>query len=292
MNYSRQCIHSLLFFGLIWQLGSVALSDIPVGTPGHGEVGILIDHVNGDLVAYSNGIPMTSLNFRSESELFSLHGRSEDLNGLFDTYSPSQVFKLDTNGFEEFFVADAFEPEIVFSQIQEDLTVTGSLLGGAPLTAFLVPLGPPNLLGDFDGSNTLDVHDINALNLAILNESTAPQFDLTNDGIVDGLDRVYWVHQLKSTSFGDANLDGVFDASDLVQVFQLAQYEDDIRSNSNWESGDWNGDLDFTSSDLVVAYQDLGYADAAVVATVPEPTVIFNALALLVVFYIFRNFVS
>ena len=54
---------------------------------------------------------------------------------------------------------------------------------------------------------------------------------------------------------GDANGDGVFDSSDLVLVFQQAEYEDGIAGNSTWEDGDWNGDGEFDTSDLVAAFK-------------------------------------
>jgi hypothetical protein len=53
---------------------------------------------------------------------------------------------------------------------------------------------------------------------------------------------------------GDANLDGAFDSTDLVLVFQAGQYEDAIAGNSVWSTGDWDGDGDFTTSDLVMAF--------------------------------------
>ena len=55
----------------------------------------------------------------------------------------------------------------------------------------------------------------------------------------------------------------MFDSSDLVQVFQRAEYEDQLQGNSTWEDGDWDGDGDFTSSDLVLAFQSGGYQMAA-----------------------------
>ena len=64
---------------------------------------------------------------------------------------------------------------------------------------------------------------------------------------------------------GDANRDGVFNSSDLVQVFQRGEYEDEIIDNSTWEDGDWNGDGDFTTADLVLAFQSGGYQAAAVI---------------------------
>jgi hypothetical protein len=82
------------------------------------------------------------------------------------------------------------------------------------------------------------------------------------------------VAELKKTYFGDANLDGVFNTSDFVSVFQIGEYEDAAAGNSNWSEGDWNGDADFNSSDFVAAFQDGGFEKGprAAVAAVPEPT--------------------
>ena len=54
---------------------------------------------------------------------------------------------------------------------------------------------------------------------------------------------------------GDANSDGVFDTFDLVHVFQLGKYEDDVTGNTSFEEGDWDGDGDFTSEDIVLAFR-------------------------------------
>ncbi len=53
---------------------------------------------------------------------------------------------------------------------------------------------------------------------------------------------------------GDANLDGVFDAADLILVFQAGQFEDGLVGNSVWATGDWNGDGEFDTSDIIAAY--------------------------------------
>ncbi|MCA9211800.1 MAG: trypsin-like serine protease [Planctomycetales bacterium] len=58
-----------------------------------------------------------------------------------------------------------------------------------------------------------------------------------------------------SIGYGDANLDGVFNSSDLVKLFQRGEFEDSIQGNSNWQDGDWDGDGDFTTRDLVLAFQ-------------------------------------
>ncbi|MCA9166226.1 MAG: hypothetical protein KDB23_01100 [Planctomycetales bacterium] len=91
------------------------------------------------------------------------------------------------------------------------------------------------------------------------------------DTIVAAEDREAFVHDLAHTWFGDANFDGMFNSSDLVQVFVQGQYEDDIVGNSRWQDGDWNGDHEFTSSDLVAAFQDGGYEMGTRAAVVPEP---------------------
>ncbi len=51
--------------------------------------------------------------------------------------------------------------------------------------------------------------------------------------------------------------------------------------NSGWAQGDWNGDGDFDSSDLVVAFQDAGYEKGlrGEVNGVPEPTSLTMLLA-------------
>ena len=73
-----------------------------------------------------------------------------------------------------------------------------------------------------------------------------------------------------------------------MAVFQAGEYEDDIEDNSSFEEGDWNGDGDFTSGDLVVAFKDGGYEKGPrpAPAAVPEPTgvsMMTVALALLAV---------
>lgn len=62
-----------------------------------------------------------------------------------------------------------------------------------------------------------------------------------------------------SLQAGDANGDGRFDSSDLIQVFQRGHYEDALVKNSTWADGDWNGDGEFDSSDLVAAFQTGAY---------------------------------
>jgi hypothetical protein len=113
--------------------------------------------------------------------------------------------------------------------------------------------------GDFDTDGALGATDIDLLSAQVRAVSTDPDYDLNGDGAVDDLDRGVWVHELKRTHFGDADLDGEFASPDLVQVLASGQYEDDVALNSTWGTGDWSGDGEFASGDLVLALADGGY---------------------------------
>ena len=45
----------------------------------------------------------------------------------------------------------------------------------------------------------------------------------------------------------------------MISVFSAGQYEDAIVGNSTGSTGDWNGDGDFESGDLIAAFSDGGY---------------------------------
>ena len=66
-----------------------------------------------------------------------------------------------------------------------------------------------------------------------------------------------WIHELKGTWIGDANLDGEFNSGDFVQVFAAGKYE--TGDFAGWEEGDFTGDWQFNGSDLVDAFVDGGY---------------------------------
>jgi ELWxxDGT repeat protein len=133
--------------------------------------------------------------------------------------------------------------------------------------------GPPDLRGDFNGNGVLDVADVDGLTRRLGLRRTVP-YDVDGNLQVDLEDHRIWVKDLRRTWFGDANLDGEFNSSDLVDVFATGQYEDSVENNSTWASGDWDADGDFTSGDLVKAFQDGGYEAGMrpAVAAVPEPS--------------------
>ena len=150
--------------------------------------------------------------------------------------------------------------------------------------------------GDFneDGEITADDYDLFSRYLGASFENDCDfrtgMMDLARDGAISFLDepdRVVWVKDIKGTWFGDANLDGEFNSTDLVVLFEAGEFEDRFARNSGWATGDWNGDRDFDSADLVLAFQDGGYerGPLPLANTVPEPqsvTVFLAALVLLV----------
>ena len=139
---------------------------------------------------------------------------------------------------------------------------------------------PPGVPGDFDGDLALTAADIDALSEAIRVADTDMKFDLNGDSVNDQADRTTWVSELKNTYFGDSNLDGEFNSSDLVTIFSVGKFETGVAAG--WGDGDWNGDGEFNSSDFVTAFGDGGFENGPRAATsaVPEPsTVSLLALA-------------
>jgi hypothetical protein len=127
------------------------------------------------------------------------------------------------------------------------------------------------ILGDFDDNRVLDANDIDLLSRAVIAPAPDLVFDLNDDGQVNSADRTTWVHDIRGTYFGDADLDGEFNSSDLVSVLQSGLYY--AGDPAVWETGDWDGSGYFDSSDIVTAFVDGGYekglrTDAA---AVPEP---------------------
>ncbi len=123
-------------------------------------------------------------------------------------------------------------------------------------------------------------HDLDALTRAVRSATTWSLFDLNADGRVSLQDREWALREIYRSWFGDADLNQSFDEQDLLQVFQAGEYEDDLPGNSRWRTGDWNGDLEVDTQDLLLALQDGGYrrgaypADGLVVnepQPVPEP---------------------
>ena len=177
--------------------------------------------------------------------------------------------------------ADVWEAQLGINWLTRDLRgsrmADGTLYAG-PLT-FREVLDPTTLpeLGDVDGDGDVDADDIDAMSTAIFQGTNELSFDLDRDGRADGADRTFLLRDVLRVPLGDANLDGVFDSSDLVQVFQAGAYGDNPLAAVGWSAGDWDGDGVFNSRDLVAAmqqgsYEPSGTAGVASVS-VPEPRV-------------------
>ena len=95
-----------------------------------------------------------------------------------------------------------------------------------------------------------------------------PLSDRNQDGVWDVEDLNDLVKSGWNSSLGDANLDGRFNSSDLVQVLSAGKY--DAPLDSTWSEGDWNCDRRFTTHDFVVALSHGGYDVAAVAAAPPS----------------------
>ena len=107
------------------------------------------------------------------------------------------------------------------------------------------------IVGDLNADGAVNDTDIDQLAAAILDSLTDPWFDINQDRSVDRQDLDFLVRDILGANYGDSNLDGRVNSADIVLAFQAGGYEDHLVRNSRWASGDWNGDGEFTSDDLV-----------------------------------------
>ena len=136
----------------------------------------------------------------------------------------------------------------------------------------------------------LDAADIDTLT-ASLNSSYGSQFfDLNFDGQVDSVDRDILITDRLGSLPGDSNLNGQFTTSDLVVAFQGGKYENPEAGIASWTNGDWNGDQLFNSSDLVAAFMTGAFdANAASPSAVPEPNEVASLAIALASFVALRR---
>ncbi len=115
---------------------------------------------------------------------------------------------------------------------------------------------------DLDGSGVVDGHDLVLLQEAGRWPMAPFAFDLNSDGKVTVADVSVLVQSGLNSRFGDTNLDGRFDSSDLVQIFNSGSFG----RRAAWISGDFTGDGFFDSDDLVLAFQHGTYSNLDPVA--------------------------
>lgn len=127
------------------------------------------------------------------------------------------------------------------------------------------------LVGDYNGDGVLDDADVDLLSQALLAGLNNPDFDVDENGTLDGDDVVFWMTELLGTAVADANLDFSVDLLDLSILAASFGLED----GALLTDGDFNGDGALNLLDLSLLASDFGYTGTD---TVPEPTV-FGLLA-------------
>ena len=120
----------------------------------------------------------------------------------------------------------------------------------------------PTVPGDFNGDQAVNALDIDLLFAAT--QGTIPPasstFDVNGDGVVNSTpnttssDADHWVQVLKSTRYGDTNLDQKVNFADLVALAQHYR-----NPTGTWDEGDMDGTDGVTFSDLVLLAQNYGY---------------------------------
>jgi hypothetical protein len=176
-------------------------------------------------------------------------GAQEGAEGTYKVNGRSQAH-IDTGAFDGRFIEGVRGNILIFKDLI-DPSITIETDGFGPLNAISLVYCRP---GDFDGDGDVDVTDLEALNEAVKSGSSQFDFDVNFDLSVDFNDVLSWIKCSKGTCIGDVNLDGVFNSSDLIQLFAQGVYESG--ESATWTSGDWNGDFKFDSSDLLVAFQE------------------------------------
>jgi len=146
--------------------------------------------------------------------------------------------------------------------IQRTSAISNGIFSTSWRSAIPTP-GSPHYLafvpGDLTGGGVVNSRDIDRLFDAVQNRSDLLTFDINGDQAVDNADVDFLLNDILQSPVGDSNLDGFFDSTDLVMIFQAAEYEDDLVGNSTWAEGDWNGDGDFTTADFVAAFRSGKY---------------------------------
>jgi hypothetical protein len=251
--------------GMNLQLRTLGLTVSAIAEPGATRVRMLEAGAAGDVI---NG------RFDQLENLFEFEGEIM-LSTQESPFDLSQVAPItaDLLGIElsesggvisaEFSIDLSFQAAVAtaIGQIPIDIAIAGGVRG----------VGSSPVPGDIDGDGTVTAADIDAIYAAIRANPNDGAADLNQDGVANQADVKFLVNDILNTYFGDVDLDGEFNSSDLIAVFQLGQYEDDVALNSSWIGGDWDGDQEFTTVDFVIAFQDGGFEQGPRVLAVPEP---------------------
>ena len=126
------------------------------------------------------------------------------------------------------------------------------------------------LAGDTNGDDVIDSADIDVL-FANFGDDPPAECDLDGDGDADIDDVAYLLHHILGTEFGDINLDGYVDGTDLAIL--KANFG---AAGAGWAGGDFNGDAGVNGADLATLRTHFGFiatpASPAPVPPAAEPT--------------------
>lgn len=123
------------------------------------------------------------------------------------------------------------------------------------------------MLGDFNLNGELDANDMDLLSSVVWANTNDVAFELKGMGVVDGVDRVFWVEELKGTNFGDANLDGIVGFEDFLLL--SGAFDKAV----GWARGDTDGNLFVDFTDFLKLSANFGKGELfESAAAVPEPS--------------------
>jgi hypothetical protein len=141
---------------------------------------------------------------------------------------------------------------------------------------------------DLNLDGLVDTDDVDALVTEIVSGTHSPDFDLTDDQLVDGEDLEEWLVQAATVNLplgtspflpGDANLDGVVDGLDFI-VWNGSKFT----SVAAWSKGDFNADGIVDGLDFITWNDHKFTTSEDLVVGVPEPSpfvLLLVALAIL-----------
>ena len=196
----------------------------------------------------------------------------DNQRGPFDLTSVTNVFDFNRDG-----LVSSIDVIIARDNQTGPLNALPLITPAADSPAAALARERRSIPGDLNYDQTVDGDDIDLLWAGIRAGNTG--LDINIDGHVNLHDMRFLVEDILGTTIGDVNLDGAFDSRDLVHLFQVGEYEDDIRLNSTWTDGDFDLDGEFSSADLIIVFQFGGYgANSAAASSRPSATDIVSAV--------------
>lgn len=133
---------------------------------------------------------------------------------------------------------------------------------------FYVSPGPPGWRDDTSPASLSSIGYVRVRDVGPIARGDAGRIELNNGCLlqVNGVES-----ERREFPFGDSTKDGVFNSSDLVQVFAAGKYEQ-LDEFARWEEGDWNWDGRFSTRDIVDGFQRGTYSASPNPVPVPEPS--------------------